>query len=463
MFRSPFLYWPFFILLVILSSCANESSSNSSSISSAVSCDPPAQISITEELRSNQIHFAGGGDSSTDIPLLLIRVEFTDTTFNNSVQVWQQKIFGDQEGQLNHYFNEISMGKFQFSAAAETDGTSDGIVTVSLPYAHPNPYDLDTTQQQNDLVSIIVDAMEEASSDVNFSTFDTTSDGNIERSELQVMFLLAGNEAAYSGVTKSVWAHKHFLSGISYDGVTLLRNNGNGYSMFGERHGDHNATIGVIAHELGHAAFDLPDLYDIDESSEGIGRFGLMASGSWTGKIGDIYPGATPTHMSAWSKIQTGFATPVDITMGTDTFYSLYPTNSMDYNILKIPSMTANEYFLIESRPGLGYDRGLDILAGLSGSAFTGGVAIWHIDDNQTSNANELRKWVDLEEANNIGLDRGSHRGHVNNLFFDGNVTSFCDPSTPGSKSYSGTDSNLNLSNITTTGLDVCYDVSCNP
>ena len=38
----------------------------------------------------------------------------------------------------------------------------------------------------------------------------------------------------------------------------------NGYSQFGERQGSSSntwdATIGIIAHELGHAYFDLPDL-----------------------------------------------------------------------------------------------------------------------------------------------------------------------------------------------------------
>ncbi|MCP4295357.1 MAG: M6 family metalloprotease domain-containing protein [Proteobacteria bacterium] len=443
---------------MILSACANESDSTQNIIitPSKSTCDPP-------EIPSSQLSFVAEGDSSSDIPLLVIMVEFTDATFDSCTEVWQQKIFGSQDGQLNHYFDEISSEKFHFVAASETDGSSDGIVSVTLSYPHLNPYKIETSVQIINLIKIISDTMEKANSDVNFSTFDTTADGNIERSELQVMFLLAGYEAAFGAVTKSVWAHKHFVNGVSYDGVTLLQNNGNGYSMFGERHGDHDATIGVIGHELGHAAFNLPDLYDIDLTSEGIGKFGLMAAGSWTGKIGDIYPGSTPTHMSAWSKIQTGFATPVDITMGTNASYSLYPTNSMDYNILKIPTMTPNEYFLIESRPGLGYDQGLDTLEGLAGSAFAGGVAIWHIDDNQTSNANEARKWVDLEEASGDSMDDENNKGHVNNLFFDGNKTSFSDSTNPNSESYAGTASNLNLSNITTTGLNVCYGVSCNP
>ncbi len=42
-------------------------------------------------------------------------------------------------------------------------------------------------------------------------------------------------------------------------------------------------TCGVFAHEMGHAAFGLPDLYDTDNSSEGLGNWSLMAGGSWNG------------------------------------------------------------------------------------------------------------------------------------------------------------------------------------
>src|SRR5690606_39615492 len=39
-------------------------------------------------------------------------------------------------------------------------------------------------------------------------------------------------------------------------------------------------TIGVFAHEFGHI-FGIPDLYDTDNSSEGLGNWCLMAGGSY--------------------------------------------------------------------------------------------------------------------------------------------------------------------------------------
>ena len=58
--------------------------------------------------------------------------------------------------------------------------------------------------------------------------------------------------------------------------------------------------IGVCAHELGHLVFGWPDLYDTDESSEGLGNWCLMGGGSWNGR-GDV-----PAHPSAWCKARTG-------------------------------------------------------------------------------------------------------------------------------------------------------------
>ena len=73
------------------------------------------------------------------------------------------------------------------------------------------------------------------------------------------MFLVAGYESAYASGSPGVWAHKwNICSGA--EGVTIPETDGissllcsNGYSRFGELQGDHDATIGIISHELGHA------------------------------------------------------------------------------------------------------------------------------------------------------------------------------------------------------------------
>ncbi len=58
--------------------------------------------------------------------------------------------------------------------------------------------------------------------------------------------------------------------------------------------------IGVFCHEYGHA-FGLPDLYDTNGGSQGVGHWCLMGSGNWNTTT-------SPAHMSAWSKNELGWA-----------------------------------------------------------------------------------------------------------------------------------------------------------
>ena len=190
-------------------------------------------------------------------------------------------------------------------------------------------------------------AIAETDSSINFSTFDTDSNEKLSASELQVIFLIAGGESA-TGLNSpgGVWAMASSLlcdengdgqyanesgeHGITLDDVRLLGVNSstygqNGFSQFGERHGfstdiSWDATIGVMAHELGHAYFDLPDLYDTTNASSGIGAFGVMGGGAWGQKALTEKTGSTPVHLSAWSKEKLGVCNPQTVSSGADNY-----------------------------------------------------------------------------------------------------------------------------------------------
>jgi M6 family metalloprotease-like protein len=391
--------------------------------------------------------------------------------FYSDACTWAKKIFyKDQEGQLNHYFEEVSYTKFQLIPATEShansNNISDGIITVTLSGNHPNP------QSDGNFHQKLADAITTANPYIDFSTYDTNGDFIISRSELQVMFLVAGYESATTSSSyPGVWAHKWCLYGQegvnapTLDGVTLLAcsgDGGNDYSRFGERQtsAGYDATIGVMAHELGHAIWGLPDLYDTDGSSAGIGSFGLMSYGSW-GRESNEHSGETPVQPSAWVKAKIGWVVPSS-TSGTIT---LFDTAQSSYNIVKV-DITTDEYFLIENRATTSYDAGLSGLlarpasGSFAGLVYAGGIAIWHIDETQTKNSNENLKLVDLEEAENAGMDTDSHNGVTTNLFWDTNQADFDDTTEPNANDNNSIASGVDISAISARGTSMTLTVS---
>ena len=411
------------------------------------------------EIASQTIHIDRvDATQKRELPLLIVRIEFDDYSFRSSENTWHSKIFGSSEGELNHYYNEISYGKFGFVEANETEGTvNDGIVTVHLNMNHPG--DVDSFPNR------INEAIALANNYIDFSQYDKNLNGAISIDELQLMYLVAGGESA-TGVNPGVWAYAWCMYGgnaiaPTHDGVKLMScDDHGGFSRFGERHFDidngPDASVGIIAHELGHAVFELPDLYDYDNSSKGIGEFGLMGAGSWSKKAGDTYPGETPVHMTGWCKLQSGFVTPEVITQEV-TNLELKATALSDFKLYKIPTSIATEYFLIENRAALGYDHGFDALVGSNGS-FNGGLLITHIDESQKNNDNDSRRLVDVEEANNDSLKES----HVNNLFFSGNSDAFTPLTTPNSNTNDGASTGISISNISDTGTSMSADISLN-
>ncbi len=401
---------------------------------------------------------------------------FAQQSFKSGTSCWANKIFGTGSGQLNEYWQEVSYGKFLVYPAEETHGTAnDGIITVSLSGNHPN-FVVVGEEGGKDPTPWFTDAVSKADPYIDFSAYDADADGHLSSIELQVMFLVAGGESA-AGYIPGIWGHMSCLNpSPNLDGYQIGECGYQGYSTFGERQGNHDATIGVIAHELGHAIFCYPDLYDTSYNSSGIGVFGLMSHGAHSRKEGE-YGGATPVHLMAWSKYKSDgswcykwygntanfnnvvFELPDNISSNTSSV-TLYHTTHTNFNtkIINI-SGKPKEYFMLENIGHGGYQAGLDYAFG--GNDNTSGIAIWHIDDNQSSGNNDYNhKMVDLEEAADAGLDLGTHSGKQTNLFFSGNKTEFSDSTDPNSKTYSGTSSGITIDNISASGDSMTFDIT---
>ncbi|MAA88909.1 MAG: hypothetical protein CL914_01830 [Deltaproteobacteria bacterium] len=480
------LCFAFIFILFFSQSCQKNSSSRSGSDNSS---------NITE---SETCFSAPSLNASTQVPLLVIRVQYSNATFQSSASTWSKKFFSVSDGNLNHYFNETTYGKYQFSPANESSGcTNDGVVTVTLSGNHPD-------SQRNSFGCEAEKAVRKTDNFVNYSSYDLNNDGVLGIGELQIIFLVAGGESAYGfNSPGGIWASATSLycdkDGV--DNVTAIEGeywveldsvelmgpkeapfSMNGFSQFGERHGDNessnwDATIGVIAHELGHAYFDLPDLYCTDESGcEGIGKFGLMGGGAWGKQSSSEKSGATPVHMTAWTKKKISACNLTRADNGTNSYTlpAVYRTSSFSSTcpIYKVDNDTNDtEYFLVENRSKGGYDSGFyGLLDGNTqfsvGSGYSGGILIWHFQDilsSCLSNNNcqtGSTKLLDLEEANHADLDSGGSTGRTTHLYYSGNNSTFNNSSNPSSKWNDNSSSGISITNISAAGDDMTITVS---
>lgn len=401
---------------------------------------------------STELNLAPAQSSTS--PVLFILVEFDDQVGETSKESWSDFV----GNKVYDFFNKTSHGHANLNPATESSGiVNDGVVGwLNIGTRHPNTAG-NTGTINRDLAA---DAIIAANPFVNFASYDSNSNGYLESEELSVVVIVAGYETSYGGenaTSPSVWGHKWgwaFNTAPQVDSVKVLE-----YAQFGEFHATslsnkHQATMGIMVHELGHLAYGLPDLYDTDGSSAGIGVFGLMSSGSWGAASSDNWAGQTPVSPSAWVKFVLNWVDDMEGS-GVESITASGAGTSADTVFFAATSDT-NQYFLVENRQSIGYDRGLERWFG---GGFTGGLAIWHIDESKTSNANDSNRLVDLEEADGSQVSYGS----TSDLWRQGNGIAFNNNSNPNSKLYNGSDSLVALSSFSLSGTIMSVDFGSAP
>lgn len=366
---------------------------------------------------------------------------------------------------MHNYYKEVSYNQINIT----------GNIASNRWYgsAHNQSFygkDLDHTSGSHDnyygaIFRLAREALILADSDINFATYDTNSDGVLNRDEINIIIVHAGcgeeNTGCQGWSTDSVWSHKWDILGSPYgcsdcidtflDGKRISRNNSNediaGYTMLSEF-----SPLGTFAHEYGHD-LGVPDLYDTDYTSSGVGDWDIMASGSW------LNNGNTPSHLSAWSKYLLGWINPTKVTTSLlNKQINQSETNDDVYMLLDNPGDSpgnldwsssgtgTGEYFLIENRRNISYDFYLP----------ASGLLIWHIDESRGNNTNEGHKLVDLEEADGLNhLDYNDTNGGNSGDKFDpwyGSITGFTNIFNPNSKLYNGSASNVSVTNISASG-----------
>ncbi|MCB1810983.1 MAG: M6 family metalloprotease domain-containing protein [Candidatus Competibacteraceae bacterium] len=402
--------------------------------------------------------------------ILYILVQFADRTAQTTEAQWASFITGS----IADYYSKATYGKVNLVPANETFGTvNNGTVGwLTLNQNHPDPKGAQTPEANTAKQQLIKDAILAADPFVDFAAYDANQDKNLDADELSIVVIAAGFESSISGQNSpGVWGHAWCIFNVTapvVDGVTTGDCNAtviaNGYAAFGElmtADGINNvqSTLGIQVHELGHHTFGLPDLYDGDQSSPGIGNFGLMGGGSWGMTTTDTFPGQTPVMPSAWTRYKRGWADCPIANGAVSITASAAATATSANSCYRMPSNKANEYFMIENRQAVGYDAGFTRPDWQFGAGF-GGLAIWHIDDTQQeNNNNDQQRWVDLEEADGVPM-AGMDSGQSTDLWYATNATTFSDGTTPNSKLYDGAASGVSVINISASGTVMNAQIS---
>jgi len=342
---------------------------------------------------------------------------FTEANFENLANQEGYNVNG-QTGSFKDYYMAMSYGQLNI-----TTDVSDWYTAANdrAEYGHGNGYNVAV-----DLVREAVDAAE--ADGVNFANYDGDGDGKVD----VVMVIHSGRGAEESGSSDDIWSHRWVLSANSksvfYDGKLI-----NDYIIQAEKYGSTKITnIGVLCHEFGHA-LGLPDLYDTDGDSRGLGKWCVMASGTWNNS------GKTPAHMSAWCKSRLGW-TNYSVLAGSGSISDLASTNEASSGY-RVNTDNPNEYFLLENRQKTGWDAYLP----------TSGLAIFHIDESKSTNQNQSAYLVNLEQADGLNhLNNNQNAGDSGDLFpGSNNKTSFGCTSEPASSTNDGSSTNRIVYNIT--------------
>lgn len=386
---------------------------------------------------------------------IVIPVEFTDKPKRNDIPSNYFEILFNSEGANWSNINPYNVGSVKEFYKENSYNQFDVTATILPWYTAQNTYSHyinDGNHGFNGGVFVLVrEVLQRAvNSGYDLRNYDA------------VFVIHSGEGAEWTGNVNDIWSHASTVY-VNIGGTSVpIR-----YSIEPEYMEDEGkiipSTVGVFVHEMGHSFGQLPDLYDRDYSSFGLGRWSLMAGGSWNGPQGPsgYSMGGSPSHFDAWCKIKLGWVTPI-VPKNNLSNVSIPPVEIEPViYMLWTDGVIGDEYFLLENRRKIGFD------SYLRGE----GLLIYHVDEGMRKTQND-HEWypgldpskhylVALEQANGLWqlekrLSSGNmghpYPGSTNNQTFDEN-------STPNSKAYFEIPTAVAVRNIAISGNNITCDI----
>ncbi|MSR05649.1 MAG: M6 family metalloprotease domain-containing protein [Gemmatimonadetes bacterium] len=349
---------------------------------------------------------------------------------------------------IRSFYNQMSNGLLDLQGVvigwdtlASPEGTYTGgqNCSGSNPYGNSNCNGIWSGTATTAMRNALTQAVAKYDGTVNFSQFDndgpdgTANSGDDDGFVDMAIFIHSELDGACrSSTNQHLWSHRSTMS-VTTNDLSAKAGFGNirfrDYTLqsgVGGSQGCNQPTqimsIGTAAHESGHA-FGLPDLYDTQQSSEGIGNWGLMGSGNQSS-------GASPSRMEAWSLNELGWVTVRPITVNGTYSFGPAPTSDTTFLVRVQGTNTRKEYFLLENRQGSQSDTALiRTVCTKSGLVFPtnchGGLAIWQVDSakiQQSKSVNQMNAGtfhgLTLVQADNRKqLETAANRGDAGDLF----------------------------------------------
>jgi len=289
-----------------------------------------------------------------EVLVLLINFNDTQPTYTRLTD-FHQLLFGTGTNSLREYYEEVSYNHFRLSPGAGPKGWY-----TARHHHHYYGEGFDKS------IQLVQEAISAADVELDFNSYDQDGDCRLD---MPVIVIHQGEGEESSGQIQDIWSHygrKLFFTEDTCAHNQYRTIQVTGYTLQPELNGGRLSTIGVFAHEYGHA-LGLPDFYDTDYTSEGLGHWDVMATGAWNriNRVGD-----SPAHMNPWSKYALGWLTPTVVT--TPLVNEPIEQNAFIPDVYQIGNgnpFTGGEYFLIENRQQVGFDSALP----------SSGLAVWHI------------------------------------------------------------------------------------
>ena len=320
--------------------------------------------------------------ASVSVRTLVIPVQFSDRTFSVPnprsaiYNLFNQQNYSDNgaTGSVLDYFRDNLDDRGQLSF--------DVCDVVTLPYDMRHYGENAGGVTDRNLRQLVQHACIAAdATGVDFSNYDFNKDGYVDN----VILIVAGHNEAEGGGDDTIWPQSWNIAdaGLTIDGKRI--SNFSVCSELAGATGYRFTGIGTICHEFCHF-LGLPDLYDINGSTEGegpglCGTLSVMDQGNYNNE------GRTPPFLTSFERNLVGILTTIPVRTARQLIVSPVQYTSQAW---VLPTGVSGEDFWIEYRTGTRWDT---YIGGW-------GLVVYHVDrsGNEAGSMTARMRW----EANAV-------------------------------------------------------------